>query len=288
MQAATEQLVNLNGELLPLEKASLPITDRGILFGDGVYEVIAIYNGQCRALDKHLDRLANSLKAILLTSPLSKEAWRDAILELIKKNSLTQEDGAVYLQVTRGESFPRDFNFAEDAKAHYFIQTRKHVFPSYQTSGKTYKAITHEDIRRAHCYIKSTCLQPCALLKHEAVQAGAEECIMHRNGLLTEGTASNVFLVKDGIIYTPPLTKSILPGVTRGLVIELCENLGYAVKEIAIPLTDLYQADELWLTSTTRPITPITQLDDIIIANGEPGPLWQEVSQAFNKQWREQ
>jgi len=278
--ADTKQ-VNLNGTLVPFDQASLPISDRGILFGDGVYEVIAAYNGHCRALDAHMDRLQKSLKGIALTSPLDSTSLKQAIFDCLKANDLQKNNAKIYIQVTRGESCPRDFNFSQSAKANYFIQVDAIDFPDFETLNHGYKAISHEDIRRAHCYIKSTCLQTSALLKHQAAEAGAEECIMHRKGLLTEGSSSNAFMVQDGIVYTPPLTKSILPGVTRQLVIDICQELGFAVKEVAIPFADLYQADEIWITSTTRTIKPITQLDDTILANGHPGPVWQQLIKTY-------
>lgn len=283
----TQSWVNLNGTLVPFDQATLSVSDRSVLFGDGVYEVIAAYQGQYRALDQHLDRLQKSLKAILLESPLTTSEWKQAIQATLEKNNLSQSDAVIYLQVTRGNSVPRDFNFAEDAKASYFIQTRAYDFPTYDRLNQGYKAISHEDIRRAHCYIKSTCLQTSALLKHQAVEAGAEECLLHRNELLTEGSSSNVFMIKDSIVYTPPLTKSILPGVTRALVIDSCQQLDFAVKQIAIPFEQLFTADECWITSTTRTIKPITQLDDIIIGKGQPGDIWQQVMKHYLEKMHE-
>jgi D-alanine transaminase len=275
--------INLNGTLVPADQAVLPISDRGVLFGDGVYEVMAVYNGQCRALDSHLDRLEKSLQSILLPSPLDKSAWKKAFLDCLAKNNLSHSDAVIYLQVTRGDSLPRDFNFAKEAQATYFIQTRPFEFADYDTLNKGFTAISHEDIRRAHCHIKSTCLQTSVLLKHKAAEAGAEECIMQRDDYLTEGSSSNVFMVKDGTVYTPPLSKSILPGVTRSLVINLGKSLGLNIKEEPILFKNLTQADELFITSTTRTIKPIIQLDDTTIGNGQPGPIWQKLIKAYLK-----
>jgi D-alanine transaminase len=282
--------VFLNGRWITLEAASLPITDRGILFGDGVYEMIAVYKGHCRALNNHLDRLEQSLNGILLRSPLSKESWKQAIYDCLKKNNLDHRDAAIYIQVTRGNSNPRDFDFSEEASAHYFIQARAFDFADIDELKQGCKVISHEDIRRANCFIKSTCLQTSALLKHQAVQAGAQECILHRDGYLTEGSASNVFMIKDDVIYTPPLTRSILPGVTRQLVIELCRELQITIQEKPIQFKDLYSADNLFITSTTRTIKPVNQLDDTMIGHGETGPICLKLMNAYLKKmenWHE-
>ena len=275
--------INLNVTLVPFEQASLPISDRGVLFGDGVYEVIAVYQGRYRRLQQHLDRLERSLQGILLPSPLSQSDFKKAIDDCLKVNNLDKRDAVIYLQVTRGNSIPRDFDFSENALAHYFIQARAFNFADIHQLQMGCKVISHEDIRRLHCYIKSTCLQTSALLKHQAIKAGAEECILYRDHYLTEGSASNVFMVKENIVYTPPLTVSILPGITRLLIIQLCHDLGITLKEEPILFRDLYQADELFIASTTRTIKPVIQLDDTIIGKGQAGPICQQLIHAYLK-----
>jgi D-alanine transaminase len=287
----TDNWVHLNGQLIPFEKASLPLSDRGILFGDGVYEVIAVYQGRARALHRHLDRLEQSLSAILLRSPLTKEGWERAIYTCLEKNNLQNRDAVVYIQVTRGSSIPRDFDFSEDAIAHYFIQTRAFDFADRNQLKQGCKAISHEDIRRVDCFIKSTCLQTSSLLKHQAAIAGAQECLLHRDGFLTEGSTSNVFMIQDDVVYTPPLSRSILPGVTRQLVIDLCLDYHIEILEKPIAFKDLYQADNLFITSTTRTLKPISQLDDAMIGNKEAGPICLKLIDAYLKKmetWHEQ
>ena len=276
--------VNVNGKIMALKNATLPITDRGILFGDGVYEVLAIYKNHIRALRAHYERLVSSCEKILLNCPFTFAQFEQIIADLIKKNNLIDKDATCYCQITRGESLPRDFNFDINGKPNYFFQIKAFDFPKQDHLLKGFNAISHEDIRRLHCDVKSTCLQSSALLKHQAIEAQAEECLLHRDHHLTEGSSSNVFMVKDGIVYTPPLTRQILPGITRSLIVEYCQQLDLPIKEQAIKFANLYNADEVWITSTTRTLKPIIKIDDTMINNGNTGHFATKLIQHYLQQ----
>lgn len=265
----------LNGTFLPLQDACVPVMDRGFLFGDGVYEVIPVYAGKLFRLDHHLRRLRNSLDAIRIKNPLSASDWENMLNELVDRNEGT--DQAVYLQVTRGVAAKRDHAFPADCEPTLFAMSTP-MSPSVDietVSGAT--AITLPDIRWKLCNIKAITLLPNVMLRQQAVDAGAAEAILIRDGYAVEGAASNVFIVKNGMLVTPPNGPTLLPGITRDLVIELAANHAIPFREADITEADLFGAEEIWLTSSTREISPVTLLDDTVISNGEPGPHWRKM-----------
>jgi D-alanine transaminase len=265
----------LNGTFLPLEDASVPVMDRGFLFGDGVYEVIPVYAGKLFRLDHHLKRLRNSLDAIRIEKPLSNADWQSMLNELVSRNE--GPDQAVYLQVTRGVAAKRDHAFPPDCKPTVFAMSTP-MPPSVdidKISGVT--AVTFPDIRWKLCNIKAITLLPNVLLRQQAIDAGAAEAILIRDGYAVEGAASNLFIVKDGILITPPNGPTLLPGVTRDLLIELAANHAVPFREADISEAELFNADEIWLTSSTREISPVTLLDETVISNGKPGPVWKHM-----------
>lgn len=270
----------LNGEFLPLENARISPLDRGFLFGDGVYEVIPVYAGQPFRLPQHLQRLHNSLTSIRLNNPHNHAGWAALCQQLLAENHATG-DHVIYLQISRGAPAKRDHSFPADIPPTIFA-TCSPLAPvpsAIQTHGV--KAITLADNRWQWNHIKATALLANVLLKDQANAQDANEAILLNNGYLTEGASSNVFIVNNGIIRVPPNADNILPGVTRELVIELAHSLNLPLQETAISTQELQQADEIWLTSSTREIYPVTTLDQAPVGNGQPGPVWQQCFTAY-------
>ncbi len=267
-----QPIAYLNGRFLPLAEACVPVLDRGFIFGDGVYEVIPVYAGKPFRLAHHLQRLANSLAAVRIDDPHQADEWTALIDELIRRNG--GGDQSVYLQVTRGIA-PRDHRFPEDSRPTVFLMSNpfRPVPEAELRDGVT--AVTLNDIRWEHCHIKSISLLPNILLRQQAIEQGAAEAILLRHGQVTEGAASNVFIVSDGVIVTPPKGDCLLPGITRDLVVELAMEHALPCEERAIPEAELRRATEIWLTSSTKEILPVTRLDGIAVGDGQPGPLWQ-------------
>jgi len=265
----------LNGTFLPLEDACVPVMDRGFLFGDGVYEVIPVYGGKLFRLAHHLKRLENSLEAVRIGNPLSGKEWETMLMELVSRNE--GADQAVYLQVTRGVAAKRDHAFPADTRPTLFaMSTPMATAVDIDTiTGAT--AITLPDIRWNHCNIKAITLLPNVMLRQQAVDAGAAEAILIKDGYAIEGAASNIFIVKSGLLSTPPNSPALLPGITRDLIIELAASHSIPFREADITAADLFDADEIWLTSSTREISPVTRLDDTVISAGKPGPLWRRM-----------
>ncbi|MES1944864.1 D-amino acid aminotransferase [Salinisphaera sp. PC39] len=262
----------MNGTFLPLAEARVPVTDRGLLFGDAVYEVIPVYRGNPFRLDAHLRRLARSLAAIRIPNPHDDAGWRALFRELIERNG--GGDLSLYLQVTRGAYPRRDHRLPPDPRPTViaFCQSRPGADPDTFESGVS--AVVQPDIRWARCEIKSTALLPNVLLAAEAHDAGANEAILVRDGHVTEGSSSNVFVVRDGTVATPPLAPSILAGITREAVLEVARAHAVPCAERDIAADELAAADEIWLTSSTREIYPVTTLDGVPVGDGRPGPVW--------------
>ncbi len=279
-------MVYLNGSYEPLEEARISVLDRGFLFGDGVYEVIPAYGGQPFRLQPHLQRLQNSLDAIRLTNPLTGAQWQQVIEALLKENrdpAEARNDQAIYLQVTRGVAMKRDHAFPADAKPTVLVMSNPIPAPDPQVEKQGVPAIRLPDSRWQHCHIKATTLLANVLLRQEAVDAHAAEAILVRDGMAIEGAASNLFVISNGVILTPPKSPKLLPGITRDLILELAEQHGLPYREEDIPNRDLDSAEEIWLTSSTREIIPVTQLDDRTVGTGTPGPMWQRMIKLYQE-----
>ncbi len=272
--------VYLNGDYKPLSEACVPVLDRGFLFGDGVYEVIPVYSGKPFRVDQHLERLERSLDGIRMRNPLSREAWRQAIDELIRRNT-GDADAAVYLQVTRGVMQRRDHGFNGDLEPTVLMTCQAMNYPLQQSDTTGGRAITLEDSRWQDCHIKSVNLLPNVLLRQQALDAGADEAILIRDGKAIEGAGSNLFIVKDEVIKTPPRQRCMLGGITRDLILELCAGNHLLAREIDISEDELHDADEIWMTSSTREILPITTLNQHKVGKGEVGGLWREVIRLY-------
>ena len=270
-------IIYLNGDYLPAEQACISPLDRGFIFGDGIYEVIPAYNNHLFRLEEHLQRLDNSLASVSIKVLLSHQNWRDLLNELIKRNGGGNQ--SVYLQITRGVA-PRDHAFPDDISPTIFAMSNplKPVAKEIHEHGVS--AITLEDIRWKYCHIKTIALLPNILLRQQALQAGAVEAILVRANEVTEGAASNLFIVRDGTLLTPPKGPELLPGITRDLVLELAQQAGIPCRETSIHPDELKTADEIWLTSSTREILPVTKLDEQAVGTGpagKPGPVWQRM-----------
>ena len=277
---ATEPVVYLNGEYMALNDAHISVLDRGFIFGDGVYEVVPAYGGYPFRMQHHLQRLANSLNAIRIKNPLTTEQWQKAVHQVITANDY--DDQSVYIQVTRGVA-PRDHRFPHQEKPTIFIMTSPLESQPESISRNGIKVVTLEDTRWLNCHIKSISLLANVLLRQQAQDQGAQEAILVRDGKATEGAASNLFIVRDNCLITPPTSPMLLPGVTRNLVVEIAEQQSLCLQQRDISETELYDADEIWLTSSTKEILPVTALNDKIVGTGKPGPVWQSMMAAYQQ-----
>lgn len=265
-------IVYLNGEFLPLEEAHISVLDRGFIFADGIYEVIPVYANRLFRLEQHLRRLDSNLAKIALANPLTQAQWIDLLETLVARNVGANQ--SVYLQITRG-SAKRNHNFPAQVTPTVFVMSEP-LEPFPLPDGGV-KAVTCTDTRWQRCDIKSIALLANVLLRHQAVEQDAVEAILIREGYVTEGAASNVFIVHQGVVITPPNGPFILPGITRDLLLEAMQKAQLPCQEAAIPVKQLHSAEEIWLTSSTREILSVTQLNDAPVGTGRPGALWTQV-----------
>jgi D-alanine transaminase len=275
-------IVYLNGEYLPEEKATVSALDRGFVFADGVYEVIPAYGGHLFRLEQHLQRLDNSLAGIRLANPLDRLQWAEILEEIVKRNRDNNEDLSIYLQVTRGAA-KRDHVFPDQVQQTVFVMATPMSAPPAEQLEKGIAAITHDDIRWRYCHIKSIALLPNTLMRQIAREAGAVEAILYRDDQVTEGAASNVFIVHSGRILTPRKDECLLPGITRDLVLEIAANDGLDYEETDINMQMLGEAEEIWITSSTKEILPVTHLDGQPVGDGKPGPVWRDMLDRYQQ-----
>lgn len=267
-------LVYLNGKFMHPEQATISPFDRGFIFGDGVYEVIPVFGGRLFRLPNHLQRLQDSLKAIELANPLSLEQWSKVLQRLVDETS--GGDQYIYLQVTRGVA-QRNHTFPKDVPPTVFAYVQTKPFPEESTDQLGVAVITANDIRWQRCDIKSVSLLGAVMLRQLAERTGAIETILLRDGLVTEGAATNVFLVIDGIVVTPPKGRLILTGITRELVLEIARKHGIAAEERDVHEAELASASEVWITSSTNEIKPVGTINGATVGNGRPGPVFKRV-----------
>ncbi len=270
--------VYLNGELVPLERATVSVLDRGFIFGDGVYEVIPVYGRHPFRLPEHLARLQASMDGIRLANPYPVETWTTLIGKLVEQHEWA--DQSVYVQVTRGVA-PRNHAFPKDAKPTVFIMTGPLSVPGREERDNGVDAITLNDYRWIRCNIKSTALLANCMLKQAAVEAGCAEAILLRDGFLTEGSSTNIFVVKGNVLLAPPKSHLILPGITYDVVIELARAHGMPIEVRPISESEVRSAEELWLSSSSKEVLAITRLDGKPVGNGKPGPLYRRMAGYF-------
>ena len=283
-----ERIVYLDGAFLPLQQARVSVLDRGFLFGDGVYEVIPVYAGRAFLLDEHLARLERSLQAIRLESPLSRADWAGMVDTLIGHQG--PGDWSVYLQVTRGCDDHRDHVFPAVVRPTVFAMASPLKPPPATWLTEGIATLSRPDPRWSRCDIKAIALLANALSRQEAKDAGAVEILYLRGGVLTEGAASNIFVVQDGALLTSRADERILHGITRQLVLQLARAAELTVRETDIPEEALRSADELWMTSSTRAVIPITRLDGAPVGTGRPGPMHERMMALWDAaldRWRQ-
>lgn len=263
--------VYLNGEYMPLSEAKVSVLDRGFLFGDGVYEVIPAYAGRLFRLEDHIVRLNNSLAGIRLPLSYSVADWQ-AIFQPMLDSS---KDQYIYLQVTRGYAAKRDHGFPGQIVPTVFAMCSEIKPFAGRVNG--IKAVTLDDTRWQMCNIKAITLLANLLLRQEALDKDCAEALLVKDGYVTEGAASNLFAVIDGVLVTPAKNHEILPGITRDVILELAAANHVAYREDVITLEQLKAASEVWVTSSTREIVPVIELDGVRVGEGKPGPVWHTV-----------
>lgn len=271
----------LNGSFLPLREARISPLDRGFLFADGAYEVIPVFGGRPFRFGPHFARLARSLAEIRIREPHDLDRWRAICRELIAVNG--GGDQYLYLQVTRGAEYGRNHAPLPDIEPTVFAYAAPLPRPDAKQLATGSACITAADTRWARCDIKSVALLPNILLRQLAVDAGAAETILLRDGWLMEASASSVHVVVDGEVLTPPNSARILPSTTRGVVEELMLELGVPHRTTPVAEATLRAADEIWLGAATRDITSVTRLDGQPVGAGVPGPVWQRAHRSFRQ-----
>ncbi|WP_138419262.1 D-amino-acid transaminase [Aquibacillus sediminis] len=276
---AVYQQVLTDDGFVKQEQLHFPFEERGLQFGDGIYEVIRIYNGHYYLLTEHIDRLYRSAKAIRLHLPFRKQDLCKQLLELLEVNHV-RTDAKLYLQATRG-SAPRDHAFPNAAINFYaYIEDLPRPTENLLQGVET---ITTPDVRWQHCHIKSLNLLPNVLAKQEAIDHGCFEAIFHNNGKVTECSSSNIYIVKKGIIFTHPETNQILHGCVRSKVKQFATSLSIPFVEKRFLLEDLSRADEVFLSSSTSEIMPVIKIDGYKVATGQPGALTKKLQHAYEQ-----
>ncbi len=273
-------MIYLNGEFLPIEEARISVLDRGFIFGDGVYEVIPVFERRPFRLDEHLARLAHSLAGVRLANPFDDPGWREIIAALIAQQPFA--DQAIYLQVTRGVA-RRDHAFPVGVSPTVFLMSNPLPRPSAEQIEHGVAAITAPDERWRHCDLKTTSLLGNVLMRELAVEHGAAETILLREGLLTEGAATNVLIVREGRILAPQMDWRVLPGITYGAVHDCAQVAGLAFETRDITESELRSADEIWLSSSTKDVLAVTRLDGQPVGAGVPGPMFRRMLALFTQ-----
>jgi D-alanine transaminase len=272
--------VFLNGKLLPLEDAKVSVLDRGFIFGDGVYELVPVYSRVPFRLDEHLARLERSLGETRIRNPYSRAQWRDHVYGLIDAQPF--DDQGVYFQVTRGTA-KRDHAFPKNAEPTVFMMSNPLVNPPREQVERGGAAVSAPDNRWQRCDIKSISLIGNVLLRQLSAEAEAAETILFRHGNLTEASASNVFIVKRGVIQSPPKSNLILPGITYDVIAELARADSLPLEFRSITEEEVRTADEVWVTSSSKEVFPIVSLDGSPVGDGRPGPMFRRMYQLYQE-----
>lgn len=270
--------VYLNGEFLALEDAKISVLDRGFIYGDGVYELVPVYGRRPYRLRQHLARLQRSLDGIRLSNPHTESEWEAIIRELIGR--MPFGDQGVYFQVTRGVA-KRDHAFPPGIAPTVYMMSNPLALPSREQVDRGVAVITAPDERWLHCDLKTISLLGNVLARQFAVDAGATETVLFRNGYLTEASASNVLIVRDGVIVAPPKDNQILPGITYDVAFELARDGGLPIELRPVPKDEALAADEMWLSSSTKEVLAVTSLDGRPFGGGKPGPVFRKVYALF-------
>jgi D-alanine transaminase len=278
-------IVYLNGEYLPMAEARISPMDRGFLFGDGIYEVIPSYRGRMVGFGPHIDRMTDGLAALDIDLEWSQDQWRAICEQLIARND--DDNVGIYLHVSRGADSKRFHAYPENVAPTVFGFTFE-VPPSPvadKATTKTYTVSTTRDLRWKRCNIKSTALLGNVMHFNQGYQGGNNETILYNEaGELTEASACNVYIVKDGVIATPETDHQILPGITRMLLIEILRADGsLPIEERAVTVDELHNADEVWISSSTKEIAPVVMVDGQVVGDGEVGDIWVQAQTLFSE-----
>ena len=276
----SDSLVYLNGALTPISEAKIPVLDRGFIFGDGIYEVIPVYARKMFRSDQHLARLFRSLSAIGITNPHNKEEWLTLIDQVMSAHEA--DDQMVYIQVTRGVA-KRAHAFPQEATPTVFIMTNPIVLPTAKAREQGVACVSMEDKRWLRCEIKSISLLGNVLAAQNAAENGVTESIQFRDDYLTEASSSNVWIVKNGILMGPPTDNLILEGIRYGLIQELCAAHKIPFEARRITRQEVFSADEVMLSSATKEVLAVVQIDDQTIGKGVPGPIYQQLFKAYQE-----
>ncbi|MFA7505574.1 MAG: D-amino acid aminotransferase [Burkholderiaceae bacterium] len=275
-----EQTVYLDGRYMPLAEARIPVLDRGFIFGDGVYEVVPVYARRPFRWPQHRARLGRSLAAIRIADPLGEAGWDALVAGLVARHPWPEQ--FVYIQVTRGVA-PRAHAFPAESTPTVFAMSSELKPPAAELLGKGISLASLPDERWLHCDIKSTSLLGNVLARQAAIDAGANECVMFRDGFLTEGAASNVWVVRHGAVCGVPAGPLALEGIRVGLIESLCAIEGIPFERRRIHRDEVVRADELMISSATQEILPVTLLDGEPVGDGRPGPLHRRLHQAYQR-----
>ncbi len=277
-------LVYLNGSYMTHTEAAVSVADRGFVFGDGIYEVVRVVEGNFFMENEHLDRMDEGLSALKIDFD---KKIRDDIpsisRKLITENSLQQGESKVYIQVTRGAVWPRTHEFPDPPIQPTVYLSADPFKPHKKLHQSGVDAITVSDVRWSRCNLKTVNLLPNTLAKQQAKEAGVDSAVMIRDGVITESPNANIFGVKDGTLFTYPATNYILNGITRRAVISIAEKLNIPVNLIPISEQELFELDELFFSGTTTDIQPVTVVDGQNIGNGKPGPVVKKIQKAYDE-----
>lgn len=274
------ELAYLNGNLMPIDQAMVSIEDRGYQFGDAVYEFITSYNGKLFSLEDHLDRLMNSMQGLNFPQ-VDRNAIRQAVLDLFQKAGFAR--AGIYIQISRGTA-PRDHSWSTSLPLQTVMTIRavREKPPEIRQNGA--HAITVEDLRWAMCNLKTVQLLPNVMAKQKALETGVFEAIfVSAEGVVREATSSNLFIVRGGSVITHPLTRNILPGITRKVVLQLCRQEDIPFQENFYKTEELYSADEVFLTGTLTEVLPIVNIDKRQIGDGRVGPVTTKLYKALRR-----
>jgi D-alanine transaminase len=272
--------VYLNGEFTRADEAKISVLDRGFIFGDGIYDVVPVYGGKPFRMTEHLNRLDRSLKALSIPQPMSRAQWEALVLELNRRSALP--NCLVYLQVTRGV-YKRDHGFPKTAIAPtVFGMATEFNPPSPQAREQGLRIISIADERWLHCEIKSTSLLGNVLARQRAVEAGVDEVVQFRDGFLTEGSSSNLWVVSGGQLMAPPKNNLILEGVRYGFMAELAAEAGIPFEARRISQDEVARADEILITSASKEVLPVVELDGRPVGTGGPGPVYRKLRASYD------
>ncbi|UCC47502.1 MAG: D-amino acid aminotransferase [Gemmatimonadota bacterium] len=263
------ELVYLNGELVPYGEAKISVEDRGFNFSDGIYEVIRVVGGNAFRIESHLDRFEGGARALEIELPLTRDGVHEAVLEAARANGVTE--GTVYVQLSRGAA-PRKHAFPEGARPTLVILARLFPGPAPEHFEKGVEVLTQPDLRWGYCEVKTVGLLPNVIAFQHARSEGCFEAILVRDGIVTEGSHSSTFCVRDGIVYTHPID-NILPSITRKYLIEAYRTEGVEVREVGVRIEEYRAADEILLAGTTTEVMPVVQVDGELVGSGRPGEL---------------